>query len=187
MDEDAFTCLYAAHADDVWRYARRRCSSAERADDVLGETFAVAWRRRDDLPGPPDDRLWLLGTARRVLANQRRGDRRRDGLRERLVAVRSDPGPTDPAEVVGDDGDALWAALASLPDDQRDLLMMRAWDGLAVTDMATLLGCSSNAASIRLTRARQQLATALERERSTAPRTPRERNPTTGGGTDDRP
>lgn len=164
MDEAGFRALFSAAFDDVWRFARRRTSSATDADDVAAETFAVAWRRRADLP-EDKVRLWLFGTARHVLANQHRGDRRRLGLGARLAAVPSPPGPADPAVVVADedhDARALWTALASLPDDDRDLLVMRAWDELAVTEMAVLLGCSPNAVSVRLTKARRRLADALD-------------------------
>jgi RNA polymerase sigma-70 factor (ECF subfamily) len=189
VEEDDFSAAYRAHGTDVWRFARRRCRSAESADDVAAEVFATAWRRRDDLPASSAEvRLWLLGTARRVLANQRRSAQRRIGLASRLTVVRPDPGPADPGEVVGDP-DPLWAALASLPDDQRDLLVMRAWDELAVTDIAVLLGCTPNAASIRLTRARAALATALadaDPKDRTEVRTSSVRDPDDGGGTDDR-
>ena len=186
VEEDEFAALYRAHGADVWRFARRRCDSADEADDATAEAFAVAWRRRDDLPPSSDEtRLWLLGAARRVLANQHRSARRRAGLDERLRAVAHSPGPIDPAEVVGD-ADPLWAALASLPDDQRDLLVMRAWDGLGVTEIAGLLGCTPNAASIRLTRARDRLAVALDRKGRAPSRTSPGRN-LDGGGTDDRP
>jgi RNA polymerase sigma-70 factor (ECF subfamily) len=186
VEEDAFVALYRAHGPDVWRFARRRCGSAEEADDATAETFATAWRRRPDLPPAGEARLWLLGTARRVLANQHRSAHRRDGLDQRLALVRPEPGPADPAEVVGD-ADPLWSALASLPDDQRDLLLMRACDGLAVQDIAVLLGCTPNAASIRLTRARDALAAALGRKDRAPSRTSAGRDPDDGGGTDDRP
>lgn len=164
MDEAAFRTFFAAQFNDVWRFARRRCSSADQADDVAAETFAVAWRRRNDLPPGGEARLWLFGTARLVLANQRRGDRRRAGLQDRLAAVPAPRSPDDPADVVVADADTdgkLWAALAGLSDDDRDLLMMRAWDEIAVSDIAVLLGCTPNAASLRLHRARARLADAL--------------------------
>lgn len=186
MEEDAFAALYRAHAAEVWRFARRRCASADEAADATADTFAVAWRRRHDLPPADEARLWLLGAARRVLANHHRSARRRAGLDERLAAVPRAPGPADPADLV-DDADPLWAALASLPADQRDLLVMRAWDGLAVTEIAALLGCTPNAASIRLTRARDRLAVALDRKGRAPSRTSPGRGPDDGGGTDDRP
>ena len=116
MEEDDFVALYEAHGADVWRHARRRCDSAGAADDATAEAFAIAWRRRHELPPADEARLWLLGTVRRVLANQRRSERRRAGLGVRLAAVPPPPGPDDPSALV-DDADPLWAALASLPDE----------------------------------------------------------------------
>ena len=58
-------------------YALRRTDNTDDAADVLAETFLVAWRRPDEIPPGPQARLWLYGTARRVLANQRRAERRR--------------------------------------------------------------------------------------------------------------
>ena len=146
---------------EVWRYARRRCSSDHDADDVVAETFAVAWRRRGDVPAD-GSRLWLLGVARRVLANQRRTTRRVDGLRSRVASLTLSGDLADPAEIVAMRGDErLWHALASLPAGERDLLIMRVWDELPVADVAVLLGCSANAVSLRLRRARRRLAAAL--------------------------
>lgn len=163
VDEAAFRTLFGAHFDDLWAFARRRCRSAEQADDVAAETFAVAWRRRDDLASDEGTRLWLFGTARLVLANQRRTEGREAGLRERLGTGRPAHSVVDPADLaVSDHADHVWSALASLNLDDRDLLIMRAWDELAVTDMAVLLGCTPNAVSIRLHRARGRLAAALD-------------------------
>lgn len=96
--------LFAQHAQAVRAYALRRADPAT-ADDVVSEVFVVACRRLADLP---DDALpWLLGCARRVLANQHRAQRRQRALSERrAAAVATEPhGPDSP------DG-ALAAALA---------------------------------------------------------------------------
>jgi RNA polymerase sigma-70 factor (ECF subfamily) len=42
--------MFDTQMPGVWRYARRRCSSTDDADDVVADTFAVAWRRRSDIP-----------------------------------------------------------------------------------------------------------------------------------------
>jgi RNA polymerase sigma-70 factor, ECF subfamily len=177
VDDAAFRQLFDAHLADVWRYARRRCTTPADADDVAGETFAVAWRRRADLPAAEGDaRLWLLGTARRVLANQRRSQVRQDRLRIRAAGL-APPTPPDDAE----DGD-LWQALSRLSPEDRDLLIMRAWDELAVQDIAVLLGCTPNAASLRLHKARRRLAAALGRTEGTGSRTsPARSRPAEGG------
>ena len=61
--------------------------------------------------------------------------------------------------------DALWHALAELSGDDRDLLLMRAWDQLSVTDIAVLLECTANAVSLRLHKARNRLKAELDKLR----------------------
>lgn len=163
MDEATFRTLADRHLSDVWRFARRRCVSADDADDVTSETFAAAWRRRDELPEGDAARLWLFGTARRVIANQRRSSSRLGRLREKVgSAAVVAPKVPDPAEVATDrvDGE-LRTALATLGDADRELLLMRAWDGLAVGEIASVLDITPNAVSVRLTKARTKLAAAL--------------------------
>lgn len=161
-DEFAFRQLFDAHVAELWRFARRRCASVHDADDVVAETFAIAWRRWDTVPAD-GARLWLPGVARRVLANQRRSLGRLDSLRRRLEATGLSAVSPDPSNTLADGDGRLWHALASLTPEDRDLLIMRAWDELAVTDIAELLGCTANAISVRLYKARRRLADALAR------------------------
>jgi RNA polymerase sigma-70 factor (ECF subfamily) len=156
-DEAGFRVLFDEHLADLWRFARRRVGTPADADDIAADTFAVAWRRRDDLPTGPDLRLWLFGVARNVLANHLRGETRRRRLHLRLVAAQ---GPAEPVvePPVSHAGPSLAAALASLGDGEREVLLMRYWDGLAVHEIATLLGSTPNAVSLRLHKARRRLA-----------------------------
>lgn len=181
MDERGFRELFDAEFDDIWRYARRRCACSQDADDITAETFAVAWRRRDDLPPEGQARLWLFGAARRVLANHQRGTKRRERLNDRLAVLPPDAS-NDPADELAESPDNLLAALNSMPSDDRDLLMMRAWDEMAVNDIAELLSCTPNAVSIRLTRARSFLRNALaDTKDPAASRTHTDRTPITEG------
>lgn len=77
-----FELLYAKYAPPVKAYVLRR-AAASTADDVVAEVFVVCWRRFEEVPGDPLP--WLLGIARRVLSTQRRGERRRGALQERLA------------------------------------------------------------------------------------------------------
>ena len=79
-----FEQLYGDYADRVHAYALRRTSPAA-ADDVVAEVFLVVWRRLHKVPDEPLP--WLLGVARRVLANQRRGDARRAALIDRMATL----------------------------------------------------------------------------------------------------
>jgi RNA polymerase sigma-70 factor (ECF subfamily) len=178
VDDGGFRRLFDEHMAAVWRYARRRCATSADADDVVAETFAAAWRRRDDVPRDGAGRLWLLVTARRVLANQRRTQDRQHRLRTRAASV----APPAPAEVKSGEGGVLWQALARLSPEDRDLLIMRAWDELPVTELAVLLGCTPNAVSLRLHKARRRLAAALSRTDGRGSRTSSARSRQAEGG-----
>jgi RNA polymerase sigma factor (sigma-70 family) len=156
-----FEDVYAANCGLVLGYALRRTVSSDDAADVLAETFLVAWRRLDDVPRGDAARLWLYGVARRVLANQRRGEQRRSALAERLRAdlaagYLATPPPT------GELADVA-SAFRRLPEPEQELLALVGWEGLDARQVAATLGCSPNAVRIRLHRARRRLATELAR------------------------
>ena len=154
--EARFAALYTDHARDVLAYAVRRTVSAEDAADVVAETFLVAWRRGSDVPGGDGARLWLYGVARRTLANQRRGERRRTRLAARMraelpaVLAAALPTPT-PAD------DAVLEAIAALRESDREVLLLSAWEGLSPTQIAEVLAISPLAVRSRLHRARARV------------------------------
>ena len=155
MDDRAerFRGLFDASYQPLLAYARRRCGHDD-ADDLVAEVLTVAWRRLDDVP--TDASLpWLYGVARRTLANQRRGGDRRRRLLERL---RGQP----PVGGSAADADpAILGALASLRHEDQELLRLAAWEELTAADIAVVLGCSANAAALRLSRARRKLRDAM--------------------------
>lgn len=142
----------------VMAYCLRRTGEPA-AHDVVAEVYGVAWRRRRQLPsGDEEAVLWLLGIARRVLANQARSQRRWARLLLR-VAEHADPPHTDHHQHDGDDD--LAAALAQASDADRELLRLAYWDDLSRQDIATVLGISVGAVDTRLHRARQRLRVRL--------------------------
>ena len=162
----AFEALVAEAYRPMLRYLARRTDPAT-ADDVLGDTLLVLWRRFDDVPA--DARLpWCLGVARGCLANRVRGDRRFRLLTERLAdTARGPAGPAGPAGAAGDDP-ALDDALARLPARDRELLRLWAWEQLAPREIAVVLDITPNAASIRLHRAIGKLRDLLGARKSEA-------------------
>lgn len=152
---DSFAGLFESSFDEVWRFVRRRVESTADADDVSGEVFAVAWRRRSELPPDEEQRLWLFGVARNVLRNHQRSLFRQRRVSAKLARAIG-PDRAGRAELTERD-DALWVALSRLAEAERDLLLMRAWDCLSVGEIATLLDCTPNAASVRLSKARARL------------------------------
>ena len=149
-----FRALYDDNYERILGYALRRVPHAD-ALDVVAETFTVAWRRLAHVPAGDEARLWLYGTARRVLANHQRGVRRRARLHSRL----SREAGTGAAE--RSQGSAA-AAFARLPPADRDLLALVAWEGLDARELARVIGCSPNAARIRVHRARKRFAEELD-------------------------
>jgi RNA polymerase sigma-70 factor, ECF subfamily len=158
MDDRArFEAMYREHGGVVTRYVRRRWD-AQSVDDVVADVFVVAWRR---LPEVPEDALpWLLGVARRVLANRRRGSDRERALRDRM---RSQRAPV-PSGTEGEDptvGGAVREALGALSEADREVLLLVAWEGLAPGRAARVLGIGANTFAVRLYRARRRFRRAL--------------------------
>jgi RNA polymerase sigma-70 factor (ECF subfamily) len=151
-----FDALFAAHYGAVRAYIVRRAAGGQ-VEDALADTFLVAWRRLDAVP---EDALpWLLGVARRVLANQRRGEARRAALIGRLAGALPHSRAAEPA---GDALGPLGDALASLTAAERETLLLVAWEGLEPRRAARVVGCSPAAFRARLYRARRRLAAHLE-------------------------
>ncbi len=134
----------------------RRTRSGADAEDAVADTFAVAWRRIDGIPAGDGELPWLLGTARRILANQHRGARRLGALIDR---IRAQPLPT-PAATPTAESPAI-EALGRLRADDQELLRFIAWDDLSHAEAAAVLGISVNAVAIRLHRARRRFADEL--------------------------
>ncbi|MBG6092607.1 RNA polymerase sigma factor [Actinomadura viridis] len=164
--EDArrFTAIYDACRQRVWAYAAGR-AGRQAADEVVSETFAVAWRRRGDMPEPALP--WLLGVARNVLRDRYREEARRASFAaasrewERAAAER------DIAEGVAERL-AVLRALARLSEGDREILILVAWQGLSPQDAARVVGCTAATLRVRLHRARKRLVRAIEEEPASA-------------------
>jgi RNA polymerase sigma-70 factor, ECF subfamily len=156
----AFAELFTAHWPHVCAYVARR-SGRSGVEDVASEVFAIAWRRRAEMPADPLP--WLLRTARNLLLNQRRGDTRREALPLRIGIVTTPYAASSADVAVGRaEAHAVIAALARLNENEREVIMLIHWDGLTAAQAARVLGCSHVAARARLMRARRRLAAALE-------------------------
>lgn len=163
---ERLTELYGRHGEDILAYALRRAQTPEDAADALAETFLVAWRRLAEVPSEPEARLWLYGVARRTLLNQRRGALRRERLAERMRAEARAILPVAPRE---GRGDAVLAALGALREQERELLLLIAWEELSPAQAARVLGISAVAGRARLHRARRRLRGALAAQGLDAP------------------
>ncbi|MFN8023111.1 MAG: sigma-70 family RNA polymerase sigma factor [Acidimicrobiales bacterium] len=149
-----FEALAADVYEPLQRYVRRRID-ASAVDDVVADTLFVCWRRLDEIPTDATV-AWTLGVARRCLANDRRGARRQAAVGERLAAQ-----PQQSTTPVEPDVD-LRDAVAELPETDREVVLLWAWEGMAPREIAVVTGLTPNAVSLRLHRAKQRLAVRLE-------------------------
>jgi RNA polymerase sigma-70 factor (ECF subfamily) len=146
--------MYDECRQRVWAYVVSR-AGRQVADEVVSETFAIAWRRLDDVPEPALP--WLLGVARNVLRDTIRAQVRREALSAELRSWAEG----DVAEQVTERLSVL-KALAELPEDDREVLILVAWQGLSPRDAARVVGCSPATFRVRLHRARKRLQRKLE-------------------------
>jgi RNA polymerase sigma-70 factor (ECF subfamily) len=159
-EDAAFNAMFEANYDAVLAFAVRRIQRADVADDVVAETFSIAWRRRDSLPDPA--RPWLLGVARNVIANEHRANRRRRALVERIEGSTDGAASGEnPADEVAERM-VISNAFARLTEREREVLMLVAWDRLSSADAARVLGCTAVAFRVRLHRARRLLEQYLD-------------------------
>lgn len=155
-----FESCFREHHARLLAFTMRRVSGREAAEEVVADTFAVAWRRRDCIPDGPLP--WLYAIAANVIADQYRSTRRRHDLGLRLAhEARAEVPGSDPAESLAL-RDAFATAFAQLEEHEREVLRLVAWDGLDVGEAAQVLGCSQGAFRVRLHRARRKLARRLD-------------------------
>lgn len=163
--EHRFRRLYGENYRLLYAYALRRCGDPAEAQDIAAEVFLVAWRHFHNAPANDEEvRLWLYAIARRVVSNHRRGRDRRLRLVAKLVATTRDNTPHDDDHDARERSHALLSALALLRDEDREVLLLAAWEELSTKQIAAVLDCSENAAAIRLHRARKRLTDVYRKE-----------------------
>jgi RNA polymerase sigma-70 factor (ECF subfamily) len=149
------------HLDRLYRAAWAFVGSREDAEDLVQETYARVlarprWLRKED------DLGYLLRALRNTFFNQKRAERRRlrsDPLPEQLDLV-ADPRAREPQAAL--EAGELYAAVAALPDDFRDVLVAVDITGLSYKEAAQVLRIREGTVMSRLYRARQQVVRRLE-------------------------
>jgi RNA polymerase sigma factor (sigma-70 family) len=159
-EPELFTGVFDRHSAEILRYVYARLGP-DLAEDVTAETFLAAFQCRSKYDGAwSDARPWLYGIAMRQISRHRRAEERR------LRLLRSAPadGPTEDhsdraAERVTAQrlGPRLAVALAALPRQDRELLLLVAWAELSYAEAATALGTTTSAVKARLHRIRVRM------------------------------
>ncbi len=153
--------LFDAHYDRLYRLARRLTPTADDALDLVQETFLKAARSPNSIPGgAPDEEAWLV----RVLVNIRRDQWRKRSVRKRHDETESrrlaDSGRNHEAALIA--RTAVWQALNIVPPRRRAIVVMHELEGLAVPEIASLLGITAITVRWHLSVGRRELSRALK-------------------------
>lgn len=142
---------------DLLGYFVNRLDDREDAADAVAETLLVLWRKERVVPTDAEDaRRYAFGVARKVLQTARRGHHRRIALADRLrAAVCEEVIPSPEIDI------ELRTALSGLADQDRELILLIAWEGFSVADTSRILGIRPDAARARYSRARARLRETL--------------------------
>ena len=147
-----FATVYSEHLPAISRYLARRVER-DAVEDLAADVFALAWRKRDAVT-PGEELPWLYRIAANLVANHRR---KRAASASFIASLRpADSAPAADDIVLADQ--SLAAAWKQLKAKDREVLALSVFEDLPVAAIATALGVSANAVSIRLHRARKQLS-----------------------------
>lgn len=158
MDREEFEHCWHEHVRRVTAYAERHVGR-DAAPDVASAAFLSAWLSWKTVP---DTALpWLISAARGHIRNHSRSLRRQINLQQRLQFLDQSAYLGEDAAVTAEERFTALTALASMPDGDREALLLIAWEGLTAEEAAKVLGCRPGALRTRVHRARQRLDTAL--------------------------
>lgn len=152
--------LYVRYSDDVYRFAHWLTGNPDDARDIVSETFVRAFTGPNE-PRMESVKAYLFTIARNLHRRQWRRASRHETLDEGMP----DPA-TAPDEVAAnrDDFQRAFAAVRTLPEMERTVLLLRAEEGLSYDDIAAVTGLSATAAKVKVFRARAKLAALLKPE-----------------------
>lgn len=161
-DRAAMEDLLASVAPSIRRFAMRMCRNEADADDVLQDALLSVATNLDSFEGRSSVPSWAFAITRSACTRRRRGKKNAPAAGDDvLVGMEAhEPGPEDRAASI-EMAELVARALDGLPDDYREVLLLRDAEGLTAGEAAVVLGVSVDALKSRLHRARGALREAL--------------------------
>lgn len=161
-DAAALEELLASVAPAIHRFGRSMCKNPSDADDVLQDTLLAVATHLGEFEGRSSLSSWVFSLTRSACARRRRGQKNQPHAGDEALSERPDEAPSPEATVADRElSDALTRSLDALPDDYREVLLLRDVEGLTAPEAAASLGISVDALKSRLHRARAALRDAL--------------------------
>ena len=162
---DEWRAWLGRHGPAMLMLARQWCARRSDAEDVVQEAFLRFWRARYRAADPV---AYLFACVKRTGLNWQRGGRRRERREEAAASMRTEAGPREPLLAAPLEREerraAVEAALAGLPESQREVLVMKVWAGLTFPQIAGALDIPADTAASRYRYALAKLREALAEE-----------------------
>ena len=150
---DAFLTLYHSHVNKIYAYLMVRCGHAQTAEDLTSQVWMKAWQAWPTVR-PERPTSWVYQIARRTLIDHQR--HQPEIAWDGLEAAMNRPGHNS-SQDIAEIRQALW----KLADEQRDIIVMRVWDGLSFAEIAEVLNSSESACKMRYQRGVVRLGSLL--------------------------
>lgn len=167
-DGAAFEILYTRHRQGLYRFLLGLCGSAERAEEVYQETWLSLIRSESQPQGRATFRTWLYQIARNRLIDhwRKHGVHQplHDSYDEQTHALTDETSDPEQLLSLSRDSQRLAAALQTLPADQREVFLLRAYSDLDLPQIATLTETPLETVKSRLRYAQQKLRRLLAEE-----------------------
>ncbi len=167
-DEAAFSAFVRLTEKTVWRYVYHLVKNSEDAYDVSQETYLKLWKSLRQYRGDCTPTTWLLRIAQSCAVDFLRGKSKRialplttqdkDGEEMTLDTPDPDIAASPEASFAQKQArEAIREAVSQLPEEQRDIIVLRDFDGRAYEEIAAILGIELGTVKSRLSRARNAI------------------------------
>jgi RNA polymerase sigma-70 factor (ECF subfamily) len=165
-DEDAYTCIVDQHREAVFRLAYLLLGDGDDAEDVAQETFLRAFRHLHRYDPQYALRPWLLRIASNLARNRQRSWGRYLGALQRFARQVPPPAPLTPEmqSLQFADAHVLWQAVRCLKHPEQEIIYLRCFLELPVSETAEMLNIQPGTVKSRLHRALQHLRRVIEQD-----------------------
>jgi RNA polymerase sigma-70 factor (ECF subfamily) len=161
---ESMRALFDRHHPAIYGFLVASVRDADLAEDLTQDVFVRVWRHRASFDSTKPFRPWIFRIARNVASDARRRPVSLP-LPDSIAAL--DP-PADERLDAAERAGRVRDAVRTLPDGQREVLLLSRWSGMKYRDIADVVGCSEGAVRVRVHRAMETLRTTLDPVREDA-------------------
>lgn len=153
--------LFERHSRQVYGFFYRMTGSRELSEDLVQDVFLRILRYRDSYQPKTSFSAWMYGIARNALVDQMRKRRPEASFDDGFPDVPAREDPVDERMRARQETEMVQQALASLPADKREVLILARYQDLRYEEIGRILGCEPNAVKQRVFRAVKALGDRL--------------------------